>query len=94
LEEGDLSQYTIYDVLMPLPGTDVAYPGGELGVLYRDFLRVDGLDPSDFNRKQRCGFWKLLVDALMPLQGILSGRIVSENPPLTQGGLMEDNAIH
>lgn len=53
LKEEDLSQYTIYDVLMPLPGTDVAYPGGELGVLYQDFLRIDGLDPSDFNRKQR-----------------------------------------
>ena len=38
---------------MPLPGTDVAYPGGELGVLYQDFLRMDGLDPSDFSRKQK-----------------------------------------
>jgi hypothetical protein len=78
---------------MPLPGTDVAYPGGELGVLYRDFLRMDGLDPSDFSRKQRCEFWKL-VNLLMSLQGILSGRIVSEDPSLTQGSLMEDNAIH
>ncbi|CCA66620.1 related to PUS7-pseudouridine synthase [Serendipita indica DSM 11827] len=49
----DLANYTIFDVLMPLPGTDVAYPGGELGELYREFLKLDGLDPSNFNRKQR-----------------------------------------
>ncbi|KAG8860947.1 hypothetical protein FRB91_000143 [Serendipita sp. 411] len=53
LTEDDVNQYTIYDVLMPLPGTDVAYPGGELGELYRQFLKEDGLNPSDFNRKQR-----------------------------------------
>jgi tRNA pseudouridine13 synthase len=38
---------------MPLPGTDVDYPGGELGELYRSFLRLDGLNPDDFSRKQR-----------------------------------------
>lgn len=53
LQEADLDDYSIYDVLMPLPGTDVAYPGGELGELYKEFLRIDGLDPSDFSRKQR-----------------------------------------
>ena len=40
---------------MPLPGTDVAYPGGTLGEKYREFLRVDGLDPENFTRKQRSG---------------------------------------
>jgi len=49
----DLPKFTIFDVIMPLPGTDVAYPGGELGELYKEFLRRDGLDPTDFHRKQK-----------------------------------------
>jgi tRNA pseudouridine13 synthase len=53
LTEEDLSKYTIFDVILPLPGTDVTYPGGELGELYKEFLRRDGLDPTDFYRKQK-----------------------------------------
>ena len=53
LTEDDLDKYTIFDVIMPLPGTDVAYPGGPLGERYRDFLRMDGLDPDNWVRKQR-----------------------------------------
>jgi tRNA pseudouridine13 synthase len=53
LTEDDLDNYTIFDVIMPLPGTDVAYPGGKLGERYREFLRMDGLDPDNFVRKQR-----------------------------------------
>ncbi|KAF7332007.1 TRUD domain-containing protein [Mycena kentingensis (nom. inval.)] len=53
LTEEDLDKYTIFDVLMPLPGTDVAYPGGPLGERYREFLRLDGLDPDNFVRKQK-----------------------------------------
>ncbi|KAF9569303.1 pseudouridine synthase [Agrocybe pediades] len=53
LTEEDLDKYTIFDVVMPLPGTDVAYPGGKLGERYREFLRTDGLDPDNFVRKQK-----------------------------------------
>lgn len=53
LTEENLHKYTIFDVIMPLPGTDVAYPGGKLGEKYREFLRMDGLDPDNFVRKQR-----------------------------------------
>jgi len=38
---------------MPLPGTHVAYPGGPLGEKYREYLRLDGLDPDNFVRKQK-----------------------------------------
>lgn len=38
---------------MPLPGTDVAYPGGLLGDKYREYLKLDGLDPDNFVRKQK-----------------------------------------
>ncbi|KAF8897636.1 pseudouridine synthase [Infundibulicybe gibba] len=53
LTEEDLGKYSIFDVIMPLPGTDVAYPGGSLGDRYREFLRIDGLDPDNFVRKQK-----------------------------------------
>ncbi|KAF5344114.1 hypothetical protein D9758_008840 [Tetrapyrgos nigripes] len=49
----DLDKYSIFDVIMPLPGTDVAYPGGALGDRYRQFLEMDGLDPDNWVRKQK-----------------------------------------
>ncbi len=53
LTEEDLDKYSVLDVIMPLPGTDVAYPGGKLGERYREFLKMDGLDPENFVRKQK-----------------------------------------
>ncbi|THV08431.1 tRNA pseudouridine synthase D [Dendrothele bispora CBS 962.96] len=53
LTEDDLDKYSIFDIIMPLPGTDVAYPGGALGARYRQFLEMDGLDPDNWVRKQR-----------------------------------------
>ncbi|KAL4081653.1 pseudouridine synthase [Scleroderma yunnanense] len=53
LSAEDVHKYSIFDVIMPLPGRDVAYPGGSLGERYRDFLRKDGLNPDDFLRKQK-----------------------------------------
>ena len=53
LVEEDLYKYTIFEVIMPLPGKDVDYPGGALGERYREFLKSDGLDPDNFVRKQR-----------------------------------------
>jgi tRNA pseudouridine13 synthase len=53
LTEDDVSRYSIFDVIMPLPGKDVAFPGGSLGELYREFLVKDGLDPDNFDRKQK-----------------------------------------
>ncbi|KZW04076.1 tRNA pseudouridine synthase D [Exidia glandulosa HHB12029] len=50
LTEEDASQYSIFDVVMPLPGRDVAYPGGELGEMYKKFLIMDGLDPMNLTR--------------------------------------------
>ena len=49
----DVDKYSIFDVIMPLPGRDVAFPGGQLGERYRQFLVADGLDPDNFERKQK-----------------------------------------
>jgi tRNA pseudouridine13 synthase len=53
LTESDLSDYTIYNVIMPLPGFDVAYPGDDLGEKYKGFMRADGLDPNNMTRSRR-----------------------------------------
>lgn len=55
LTEEDVDKYSIFDVIMPLPGKDVAYPGGALGEKYREFLKLDGLDPDNLVRKQKYG---------------------------------------
>lgn len=52
LTEADLPNYTVFDVLMPLPGFVVKYPDGEPGKLYRELMVADGLDPDDMYRKQ------------------------------------------
>jgi tRNA pseudouridine13 synthase len=49
----DLANYTIHDVIMPLPGRDVDYPGGVLGDRYRELITADGLDPANWSRPQK-----------------------------------------
>ena len=53
LTEEDVDKYSIFDVVMPLPGKDVAFPGGALGEKYREYLLRDGLDPDNFQRPQK-----------------------------------------
>ncbi|VDB85446.1 unnamed protein product [Peniophora sp. CBMAI 1063] len=49
----DCDNFSIFDVVMPLPGKDVAFPGGALGEKYKEYLRRDGLDPDNFHRRQK-----------------------------------------
>ena len=53
LAESDLPNHTIFDVVMPLPGFDVDYPGGRIGELYLEIMRADGLDAHRMRRDQR-----------------------------------------
>jgi len=53
LTEEEVDKYSIFDIVMPLPGNDVAFPGGELGEKYREYLLRDGLDPDNFQRRQK-----------------------------------------
>lgn len=53
LTASDLSDYSIFDIIMPLPGFDVNYPGGELGEKYRAFMKIDGLDPDNMTRERK-----------------------------------------
>jgi tRNA pseudouridine13 synthase len=49
----DIDKYTIFDVIMPLPGRDVDYPGGALGERYQQLVKADGLDPANWSRPQK-----------------------------------------
>lgn len=53
LSADDLAIYTIFDVVLPLPGYDVEYPQGETGEFYSQMLAADGLDIKYMRREQR-----------------------------------------
>ena len=44
-------QYTIHDVVLPLPGYDVVYPENDMKDNYRQIMADDGLDISNMRRK-------------------------------------------
>ncbi|KAM4782807.1 pseudouridylate synthase 7 homolog isoform 5-T5 [Cyanocitta cristata] len=53
LEEGDVGNYTIHDVVMPLPGFDVIYPKHKIGEAYKEMLVADNLDINNMRHKIR-----------------------------------------
>ncbi|KAG0224344.1 multisubstrate pseudouridine synthase 7 [Actinomortierella wolfii] len=53
LTEADVDQYTIFDVIMPLPGTEVVYPTHAIGDRYRELMAQDGLDPLNMKRPHK-----------------------------------------
>jgi len=50
LTEADLPNYTIYDILMPLPGTDVKFPEGPIKAHFQGLLTENGYGLDDFER--------------------------------------------
>jgi tRNA pseudouridine13 synthase len=55
-EEAESGRWTIFDIVLPLPGWDVIYPLNEVGEVYKEFMeseRGGGLDPNDMRRKQK-----------------------------------------
>lgn len=46
LDESNIRNYTITDVLLPLPGTDSVYPLNEVASYYTNILLTDGLSGS------------------------------------------------
>ena len=48
----DIEKYSIFDIIMPLPGRDVTYPGGELGDLYKTILEQDEVS-IDYEQSSR-----------------------------------------
>ena len=55
-EEAESGAYSIFDVVLPLPGYDIIYPLNSMTEFYKSFMaseRGGGLDPHDMRRKQR-----------------------------------------
>ena len=50
LDENNVKDFTIYDVVLPLPGFDVQYPTHEAGQWYTELLQADGLADSGFKQ--------------------------------------------
>jgi tRNA pseudouridine13 synthase len=53
-EEAASGKYSIFDVVLPLPGFDVVYPANEMTNFYKRFMDSEqggGLDPFDMRRK-------------------------------------------
>ncbi|KAL3480323.1 pseudouridine synthase [Aspergillus californicus] len=52
--EATSGKYTIFDIVLPLPGFDILYPPNQMTEFYKDFMgsaRGGGLDPFDMRRK-------------------------------------------
>ncbi|KAG5288974.1 pseudouridine synthase [Histoplasma capsulatum G186AR] len=52
-EEAASGKYTIFDIVLPLPGFDILYPDNEMKAFYKDFMSSDRggkLDPFDMRR--------------------------------------------
>lgn len=53
-EEAESGKYTIFDLVLPLPGFDVVYPPNSIGAYYKEFMGSEKggkLDPMDMRRK-------------------------------------------
>ncbi|ELR52299.1 PREDICTED: pseudouridylate synthase 7 homolog [Bison bison bison] len=53
IEEDDVNNYSIHDVVMPLPGFDVIYPKHKISEAYREMLTADSLDIDNMRHKIR-----------------------------------------
>jgi tRNA pseudouridine13 synthase len=53
IDDGNIHKYTIYDVVLPLPGPDIIYPANEIAGWYDDLLKADGLSEEDLNRNSK-----------------------------------------
>jgi tRNA pseudouridine13 synthase len=51
VQESELKQYSVFDVVLPLPGFDVLYPNHELKNDYSETLRIDGIDIEQMKHK-------------------------------------------
>lgn len=53
ISEENLSKYTVFDVVYPLPGCNVRYPENEIGQWYIDLLAKDNLTSEKLLKKNK-----------------------------------------
>ena len=51
--EEDMSQYSIFDIILPLPGHIIRLPSNSIGAYYSKLLEKDGLALQDFKHTQK-----------------------------------------
>ncbi len=53
IDENNIKDYTINDIVLPLPGFDITYPANEAAGWYRELLEADGLTEMDFKQSTK-----------------------------------------
>ena len=54
--EAESGKYSIFDIVLPMPGYDILYPANAMSEWYKTFMASEqggGLDPHDMRRKQK-----------------------------------------
>lgn len=51
--EVDSGAYTMFDVVLPLPGYDIAYPTNEIGAYYEEMMAEDDLSSAKMQQKNK-----------------------------------------
>lgn len=64
ISEANLSKYTVFDVVYPLPGCDVSYPENEIGQWYTDLLANDNLTSDKLSKKNKYNYF--LLNNILP----------------------------
>jgi tRNA pseudouridine13 synthase len=53
IDENNIKDYTINDIILPLPGFDTTYPDNEVAGWYSELLEADGLTEMDFKQSTK-----------------------------------------
>nr|CAH0108075.1 unnamed protein product [Daphnia galeata] len=65
IDENNIKDYTINEIILPLPGFDITYPANEVAGWYRELFEADGLTEMDFKQSTKTynlgGAYRLLV---------------------------------
>ncbi|XP_032795180.2 uncharacterized protein LOC116931670 isoform X2 [Daphnia magna] len=79
IDKNNIHNYTIDDVVLPLPGYDITYPINEVAEWYRNLLLVDELTEMDFKREAKKYSLKTTYRRLISKPSDLSWKFVPSN---------------
>lgn len=82
--EAESGTYTIFDVVLPLPGWDVEYPLNTTGDLYTSLMGSDGLNPRDMRRSWKDASLAGSYRRVMSRAGNFSAEVVPYENELEQ----------